>query len=169
LRLKLPMVVLHIWLTSVEERVGEPLDTFRFSDKLAQRLVQIARQDGTTQEESFWDQLSIAILGIVLNDWNDRSYENFKQNLLEAKERVEHEVFELVEDSSAVKLSVSLPAKHEQTYRFRPSNLSAQGQRILQNFKSTLEISGRPLSPDEKRQIVLTLLDYVMGGSSSNE
>ncbi len=160
---------LHIWLTSVEKRVGESLDTFRFSDKLAQRLVQIAIQDGTSQEGLFWDQLSKAILGIALNDWNDRSYENFKQNLLEAKERVEHEVFELAADESSIKLSVSLPAKNAQTYRFRPSNLSPQGQRILQNFQSTLEVAGRPLSPDEKRQIVLALLDYVMGGSSSNE
>jgi len=160
---------LHIWLTSVEKRVGESLDTFRFSDKLAQRLVQIAQQDGTSQEGLFWDKLSKAILGIALNDWNDRSYENFKQNLLEAKERIEYEVFELAEDSTVVKLSVLLPAKDEQTYRFRPSNLSPQGQRILQNFKSTLEIAGRPLSPDEKRQIVLALLDFVMGGSSPND
>ena len=160
---------LHIWLTSVEKRAGKSLDMFRFSDKLAQGLVQIAQRREIPQGGFFWEQLSKAILGIALNDWNDRSFENFKLSLVEAKERTEREIFELAADKSSVKLSVSLPAKDAQTYRFRPSNLSPQGQRILQNFKSTLEISGRPLSPDEKRQIVLALLDYVMGGTSSND
>jgi hypothetical protein len=160
---------LRLWLTSIEQRVGKSLDTFRFSDKLAQRLIQIVQQDEVSQNGHFWDKLSRALLGIALNDWNDRSEENFKRTLLEAKERVEHEVFELRADEAAVKLSVSLPTKDEQTYRFRPSDLSPQGQRILQNFKSTLEIAGRPLSPDEKRQIALALLNYVMEGSSPND
>lgn len=159
----------RLWLASIEERVGKSLDTFRLSDKLAQRLVEVASQHELPQKSYFWDQLSKAVLGIALNDWNDRSDENFKRNLLEAKERVEHEIFELTKDESAVELSVALPTKDEQTYRFRQSNLSPQGQRILQNFKSTLEIAGRPLSPDEKRQIVLALLKYVMGGADSND
>ena len=41
--------------------------------------------------------------------------------------------------------------------------LSPQGQRILQNFKSTLKIAGRPLSPDEQRQVILALFHYVLG------
>jgi hypothetical protein len=160
---------LDIWLKGVEERASKPLDTLRFSDKLAQRLVQTISQGETKQVVNFWDHLSRAILGIALNDWNDRSHESFKDKLSEAKVRVEHEVFELASDDAAVKLSVSLPEKSEQTYRFRPSSLSPQGQRVLQNFKSTLEIAGRPLSLDEKRQIVLALLDYVMGESSAND
>lgn len=160
---------LRLWLASVEEQANTSLNTFRFSDKLSQRLVEVASQREFQQGESFWNQLSKAVLGIALNDWNDRSDENFRQKLLESKERVKHEVFELSEDETSVKLSVSLPTKDEQTYRFRQSGLSSQGQRILQNFKSTLEIAGRPLSPDEKRQIVLALLNYVMGESDSHD
>lgn len=160
---------LSIWLTSLEERVGKSLDTFRFSDKIAQGLVQIVQRSEVLQGSSFWEHLSKVMLGIAPVDWNDQSLENFKHNLAEAKERAEREIFELAVDESTVKLSVSLPTKEAQSYRFRPSNLSPQGQRILQNFKSTLEIAGRPLSPDEKRQIVLALLDYVMEGSHSND
>jgi hypothetical protein len=160
---------LRSWLATVEKQVGKSLGSFRFSDKLAERLVQVICQDDPIPDGLFWDQISKAILGIALNDWNDRSSETFRQKLLEAKERVEHEVFELASGESSVKLSVSLPTKDEQTYRFRSSNLSLQGQRILQNFKSTLEIAGRPLSPDEKRQIALALLEYVMGGSNFDD
>ncbi len=160
---------IRLWLAAVEERAHTPLNSFRFSDKLAQRLVEVAGQREVQQGESFWNQLSRAILGIALTDWNDRSDENFRHKLLEARARVEQEVFELSGDESSIKLSLSLPTKDEQTYRFRQSGLSSQGQRILQNFKSTLEIAGRPLSPDEKRQIVLALLKYVMGESDSND
>lgn len=158
---------LRLWLVSLEKSIGKSLDTFRFNDKLAQRLVQIASQDKSPQRAQFWDQLSKAILGIAVTDWNDQSFERFKRSLLEAKERVKHEVFEIATDEVAVKLSVSLPTKEEQTYRFRPSSLSPQGERILENFKSTLETAGRPLSLDEKRQIILALLDYIMGVHSS--
>ena len=160
---------LHIWLTGVEEQAGKSLGTLRFSDTFVQQLVQIVRQEENKHGGRFWDQLSKAILGIAINDWNDRSNENFRSKLLEAKVRVEHEVFGLASGEAAVKLSVTLPEKNEQTYRFRQSALSPQGQRILQNFKSTLEIAGRPLSLDEKRQIVLALLDYVMGEASDND
>lgn len=156
---------LYLWMTSIERKIGKPLSTFRFGDKVAERLVELAFQENIPEGTFFWDQISKAIIGVGLNDWNDRSYENFKSSILEAKERVEHEVFELSADEAAVKLSVSVPTKDEQIYRFRQSGLSPQGQRILQNFKSTLEISGRPLSLDEKRQIILELLDYVMGGT----
>jgi hypothetical protein len=160
---------LRLWLSFTEERAGRSLDSFRLSDKLAQRLVELANQQRSSQGGNFWDQLSKAVLGISLNDWNDHSNENFKQKLLEAKVRVEHEIFELTNDDAAIKLSVALPTKDEQTYRFRQSNLSPQGQRLLQNFKSTLEIAGRPLSLDEKRQIALALLEYVVGGVTPDE
>src|SRR5579875_3313904 len=161
--------VLYLWLQSIEKSVGKSLETLRFSDQIAQKLVQLAYQKNITSNGNFWDQLSKATLGIVLSDWNDHSYESFKRALLETKERVEHEVFELTTDEAAIKLSLSLPTKDEQTYHFRQSSLSPQGQRILQNFKSTLEIAGRPLSLDEKRQIVLALLDHVMGAVNSND
>jgi len=62
-----------------------------------------------------------------------------------------------------------VPEVGERTYRFRPADLSPQGQRILQNFKSTLKIAGRPLSPDERRQVVLTLLHHVLGEKEGEE
>ena len=91
-------IALHSWLTSLEERADISLEIFRFSDKLAQGLVQIALHSEVTQGASFWEHLSKAILGITLNDWNDRSVENFKRSLIEAKERTEREIFELAID-----------------------------------------------------------------------
>lgn len=162
-------MAIRSWLEAIEQRLDTELKTFRFSDQLAQRLVQTVHHDLASQDGRFWDHLSKAVLGIALHDWNDRSGEVFRRNLLDIKERVEHEVFELAKDESVVKLSVSLPDQEEQIYRFRPSDLSPQGQRILQNFKSTLEIAGRPLPPDERRQVVLALLHFVLEGLNQND
>jgi hypothetical protein len=157
---------LHSWLASLEQRSDVDLDTFRFSDQLAQGLVQVIRKEPTRNDGQIWQLLSKAVLGVPLYDWSDQSEETFKQKLLEIKERVEREVLVLAQDEAVVRLSISLPDQGEQIYRFRPSELSEHGQRILQNFQSTLEIAGRPLSTDERRQIVLTLLHSVLGGSS---
>lgn len=154
---------LRYWLAKLEQQSSEPLATYRFSDTLVQRFIEAVKQEN--EASRFWDQLSYAVVGIYPYDWNDRSIETFKQNLLEAKDRLERELFELAEDEAVIELNVNLPGDEEHTYRFRPSDLSSHGQRILQNFVSTLEIAGRPLSPDERRQVVLALLHHVMEGS----
>jgi hypothetical protein len=64
---------------------------------------------------------------------------------------------------TVVSVSLQLPKAGQKEFRFRASDLTPQGKRILQNFKSTLEISGRPLSADERRQIVVAFLCHVMG------
>ncbi len=158
---------LNYWIVGIEQQSGRALDTFRFSDILVQRLVTTIKSALAT--DSFWDRLSEAVLGLHLQDWNDRSVETFKSNLLNAKERLEREIFELSQTETAIELHVNLPGEGERTYRFRPSDLSSHGKRILQNFKSTLEISGRPLSPDEQRQIVLALLHYVLEGPETDD
>lgn len=160
---------LRQWLIQLGQRSGHPLQTLRFSDQLAQRFIEAIQQNPEIQGDRFWNQLSQALLGISLYDWNDRSIQTFKHSCLEVKERVERELLELAEDEAVVELHVSLPAQSERTYRFRPSALSPQGERILQNFKSTLEIAGRPLSPDEKRQVVLALLSFVLEGSRPDD
>lgn len=160
---------LRLWLVSIQERANKPLEMFRLNDNVAQRLIEVAHQKETIEPIPFWNHLSKAVLGLALNDWNDHSEEAFRQKIYEAKERVENEIFELTKDTLAVELSVALPTQSEQTYRFRPSGLSIQGQRILQNFKSTLDIAGRSLSVDEKRQIALALIQHLMGEENTHE
>ena len=91
-----------------------------------------------------------------------KTEDTFKARLLESKEQVEREVLGLAEEGETIQLHIQLPGTGERTYRFRPADLSRQGQRILQNFKSTLKIAGRPLSPDEQRQVVLALLHHIL-------
>lgn len=157
--------VLGYWLAGLEQRAGIRMETLRFGDKRAEELVQVTRSDGN-RKWLFWDAVAHCLIGIPLRDWNDTSEETFKTQLLTIKEQVERETLGLARDDEAIQLQIQVPDEGERIYRFRPSDLSAQGQRILQNFKATLEVAGRPLSLDEQRQIVLALLHHVLGEES---
>lgn len=159
---------MRYWMVQLEQQGQHSFDTLRLGDQLAHRLVEAIRQDNGAPTQHFWERLSLAVLGVSIHDWNDQSVEAFKRQLLAIKERVEHEVHELALDEAAIELEVALPNDDRQTFRFRPSAISSHGQRILQNFKSTLEIAGRPLSLDERRHIVLALLQFVLEEPHAN-
>lgn len=155
---------LAYWIEKLQEQSGRSLTELRFSDVRAEGLVRVACSD--IREDGFWDKLAREIFGSAPRDWDDKSEERFYEVLAEAKAEVEREVLGLVAESEeVVEISLRVGKEERRAYRFRQVSLSEQGQRILQHFKSTLEISGRPLSPDERRQVVLALLKYVMGES----
>jgi hypothetical protein len=156
--------VLSEWLHRLDEQIEGGLESVRFSDALAQRFVDVLQEGG--DDGRFWERLSQAILGISTSDWNDRSVENFKATLLQTRERLQRELFAIEEEEDSIELRVNRPGEGEVLYRFRTSDLSKQGKFILENFKSTMAISGRPLSPDEKRQVALAFLHYILDGDS---
>jgi hypothetical protein len=150
------------WLQRLEAQNGDSLATYRFGDRVVERFVTALQTP--VDEVRFWEHLTQAVLGVAPYDWNDRSVENFKQNLLEVQTRLQRELFGLRTDEEVVELQVHRPGAEERAYRFRPSQLSQQGQHILENFKTTLAVAGRPLSPDERRQVALAFLHYVLEG-----
>ena len=156
---------LAYWIAQVEARCGRPLSELRFGDVRAEGLVRVAHSD--VHEGAFWNALAREIFGPAPRDWDDRGEERFYEVLAEAKAEVEREALGLaVETDEVVEVNLRTGRDDRKTYRFRRVPLSAQGQRLLQHFKSTLEISGRPLSPDERRRVVVALLKYVMGEDS---
>lgn len=152
----------QIWLDDLEVTKDISLDELRFSSIITQQFVETAKQ-GAEWNGQFWDQMSVAVTGLHLRDWTDRSESGFYEKLKEARDEIRREAEELHKDEKVVTISLALPDTEQHTYRFRSSGLSAQGLRILQNFKSTMEISGRPLTIDEKRQIAVAFLSHMMG------
>ncbi|MCC6602816.1 MAG: hypothetical protein IT327_06380 [Anaerolineae bacterium] len=156
--------ILLQWLQDIDKQVDGGLNSFRFSDTLVQRFVNALKEN--EDNSRFWERMSHAILGVSTSDWNDRSLQSFKQALQDARERLHRELFSIAEEDDTVELRISQTGEEENTYRFRPSELSKQGQFILENFKSTMAIAGRPLSPDEKRQLALAFLHYILDGDT---
>ncbi|MCS6836603.1 MAG: hypothetical protein NZ750_11360 [Anaerolineae bacterium] len=152
-------LALKIWLDQVVP--PERLEALRFGSLPTQAFVEVIRS--SDQEGTFWDTLSRAVLGVPLRDWTDQSEARLYDTLSRGRQEVERESQQLIEEERVVAITLALPDAQPREYRFRSSDLSAQGKRLLQNFRSTLEIAGRPLSADERRQIAVAFLAYVMG------
>ncbi|GIK64258.1 MAG: hypothetical protein BroJett018_20520 [Chloroflexota bacterium] len=153
--------VLKTWLHDIQARRNKNLKELRFGSTMTQQFVNtIARANGVPGQ--FWDDISQSVTGLHLRDWNDKSEEKFYSTLRNCRTDVEREVEELLQEEAVVAISVQLSGR-ESDFRFRASELSQQGKRLLQNFKSQMEISGRPLSVDERRQIAVAFLYHMMG------
>ncbi len=155
---------LRYWAQGLVEQSGQALKGFQFGDIAAQSLATIAQSE--MDNGNFWDTLAREIVGTSPRDWNDQSEASFYKALLTAKERVEQELrilAEKAEDVVEVTIRMGAGDGDSLSYRLREAGLSKQGQRILENLKSTLSIAGRPLSLDEKRKIALEFLQHVLG------
>ncbi|RMH14048.1 MAG: hypothetical protein D6698_13215 [Gammaproteobacteria bacterium] len=155
-----PTALRH-WGSQLQARSPYPLAEFRFSDPRAEGLASMMRTE--VPPGQFWDTLAKKIIGQALRDWSDHSEETFRLSLQEAKAEVERELLGLrVEAERAVEVSLNLGLDLRTAYRFRQVPLTKQGRRLLENFKSTMAISGRPLSPDERRQVALEFLRHIL-------
>lgn len=150
------------WINTLQSNQQAQLKELRFGSLVAQQVAEtiLLSTDG---DDQFWDRLSRAATGLHIRDWNDQSETKFRQTLLNTRVEIEREAEELVRGETVISVQLQLPKAGQKDFRFRASDLTSQGKRLLQNFKSTLDIAGRPLSADEKRQIVVAFLCYVMG------
>jgi hypothetical protein len=158
------MSALRGWVATLQANQQTSLYEMRFGSLVTQQVVETILQS-EEGDDQFWDHLSQAATGLHIRDWNDQSEAKFRQTLLNTRTDIEREAEELVRGETVVSVSLQLPKSGQKDFRFRASDLTPQGKRLLQNFKSTLEIAGRPLSADEKRQIVVAFLCFVMGES----
>ncbi|MGC8960078.1 MAG: hypothetical protein ACP5OO_09885, partial [Chloroflexia bacterium] len=150
---------LRQWGNQLQAR--QPQATLRLGDVRVQALVDIALN--ASDADAVLEVLARRIINTAPRDWTDSGEAYFYRVLQEAKAAAEREVSDLTAASESV-LQVTLQAGGQPAaYRFRQVPLSEAGQRILQNFKSTLETTGRVLSADEKRQLAVLLLEYVLG------
>lgn len=156
------LLTLQSWLHYMSADSKHDLKAFKFGSLITQDFVDVVSSTQKT-DNHFWNRLSTAVVGVQLRDWNDESENRFRDRILTAREEVERDVQDLIEDEKAINFSIEMPESGKSDFRFRSSDLSPQGQRILQNFKSTMEVAGRPLSIDERRKVALAFIVHIMG------
>ena len=156
------LLTLQSWLDTMITDTEHELRAFKFGSLITQDFVDVV---SSTQESDnyFWNRLSTAVVGVQLRDWNDESEDRFREKIVAARDEVERNVRDLIEDEKAINFSIEMPESDRSDFRFRSSDLSPQGQRILQNFKSTMDVAGRPLSIDERRKVALAFIVHIMG------
>jgi len=156
------LAALKHWANHLETQTQTPVASSRLGDARAQALVDIAIN--AADPDALLDMLGRRVAGAAPRDWPDSGEERFYHTLNEAKLAAERQIAGLaVPAESVLQVNVQTGERPAQPYRFQQVALSDAGQRILQNFKSTLETTGRVLSDDEKRQLAVLLLEYVLG------
>ena len=156
------LLTLKSWLADMNTDAGHDFKAYKFGSMITQDFVDVVLVSGES-DSHFWGKLSEAVVGVRLRDWNDESESRFRQRILTAREEVERDVQDLIDEDKAITFSIEMPESGKIDYRFRSSDLSTQGQRILQNFKSTMQVAGRPLSIDERRKVALAFIVHIMG------
>lgn len=156
------LLTLKSWLSNMNTGAGRDIKAYKFGSIITQDFVDVVLAT-EANDNRFWSSLSEAVVGIQLRDWNDESEDRFRQRILKAREEVERDVRDLIEEEKAITFSIEMPESDRIDFRFRSSDLSPQGQRILQNFKSTMHVAGRPLSIDERRKVALAFIVHIMG------
>ena len=156
------LAALTYWVRSLEAQAQMPLSGLRLGSVQAQALMEMAL--ASPSPDTLLDVLARRIAGAAPRDWTDSGEERFYHILAEAKATAERQVAGLASAAEKIlEVNVQVGERVSQPYRFRQVTLSDAGQRILQNFKSTLQTTGRILSADEKRQLAVLLLEYVLG------
>jgi hypothetical protein len=153
---------MRMWIERIENFRERGLEGLQFGTVIAQELLYTILHYDPSQG-LYWDLVAQVVTGLHLRDWTDQTEVRFYETLTKARLNVEHEIQDLRQEEAVVSVQLQLRDQFARDYRFRYADLSVQGQRILQNLKSTLEIAGRPLSADERRQIAVAFLTHVMG------
>lgn len=156
------LISLKSWLANMDISVGHDIKEYKFGSMITQDFVDVVLHS-SENDTHFWNNLAEALVGVTLRDWNDESESRFRERALTAREEIEQDVADLIDEDKAITLSIEIPETDKQDFRFRSSDLSSQGQRILQNFKSTMQVAGRPLHIDEKRRVALAFMVHIMG------
>lgn len=156
------LIAIKSWLMGIPTQNGMSIHDLKFSSTMTQNLVSLLASIDDNDGQ-FWHRMSDAMLGVALRDWNDNSEARFQEHIQTARDEIQRDVHELIEENKAVSFAIQMPDGGAREFRFRSSDISQHGQRLLQNFKSTMDIAGRPLSVDERRKIALAFFVHVMG------
>lgn len=155
------------WIAQIEQQTNQQIESVRFSDTLTQGFINVLYANIPTGK--FWERMGREILDVAPTDWNDTNVESFKQKIIQVQENLPQELSNLSKDEEVIELKINMPDRDKKSYRFRSSDLSPQGQNILANFKTTMAVSGRPLPPDEKRQVALAFVHFMLEGEEGRE
>ena len=117
----------------------------------------------TNDEISFILRLSKAVTGLRMKDWKNETIDEFLKNLVIIKETVEkYDKEKSVSDAGSTDLYriVFTDADGvEITKSFNKTNYSSKAKLLLNDITTSLEEMGEAISEQEKRQVLMELLE----------
>lgn len=148
--------VIKDWCESLEPSVFEQL-----FDNGADRCLAFLR-NVTNDERTFIVRLAKLVTDLRIEDWNEKTVEQFEKRLDEYKKTIEEfsgeATSEISEETSAYSLTYIDEAGVAATKRFDRVEESQRGKLLKNSLLSDIESMGHSISVQEKRQILMEVL-----------
>jgi hypothetical protein len=113
----------------------------------------------------FLKKLIKEVAGLRIEDWSDYTYNEFLTNLNQAKQHIEQFNSQALTNehisSKLVKIQVFDDVGEKVEYSFERCEISQLGQLLLNNLQSSIDGFADSISTNEKREILLTLLNKI--------
>ena len=116
--------------------------------------------NATNDEKAFITRLAKGIVGLRLEDWNDKSIEQFNEGLKSFKDAVESQ--DQKEETNATN-SYTLTFQDDEgnavSKSFEKCEYSSRAKLLLNEITDAVDSMGQSISENEKRQVLMEVLE----------
>lgn len=115
----------------------------------------------TNNEEDFIEQLAKVATGFRIEDWNDKTIDAFRAKVKEYKETAESFQSEKQADTESTdtyEIAVISESGDKKIQRFDKIEVSKRGELLYNRIVDNLSAMGQAISEQEKRQIIMRIL-----------
>lgn len=145
---------IKLWINSLQQYKKDYL-----YDVVTNKLIEYGKELSTNNEEIIIDQLSVILTGLTIGDWNDKTIKSYLETLDICLEKIKDlEEIKEEENSDVITLvSNANGKKHEKI--FKKTDVSVLGNTLINQLEETIEEYGSSITDDEKRTILIGLLE----------
>lgn len=115
----------------------------------------------TNNEEDFIEQLAKLTTGFRIEDWNDKTFDSFKEKIKEYKETAlsfKSQSQDNSQNTGSYEISVISASGDKKIQRFEKIDVSKKGELLYNRIVDNLAAMGQAISEQEKRQIIMRIL-----------
>ena len=146
------------WYTSLSDNVKNSVFT---ND--SQRLIGVLRNLKRTSKEDIAEKVSKEITGFFIEDWNDKTLQQFKDGILELTREI-GEKENRADDKTGQRITLSTrEGMREYLYDFNPNEMTASGVFFQNALEDMMEEYGESLENSEKIGILMQMVKKLMG------
>ncbi|MBO5692159.1 MAG: hypothetical protein J6R96_09935, partial [Spirochaetaceae bacterium] len=109
----------------------------------------------------FIEQLAKLTTGFRIEDWNDKTFDSFKEKIKEYKETAlsfKSQSQDTSQNAGSYEISVISASGDKKIQRFEKIDVSKKGELLYNRIVDNLAAMGQAISEQEKRQIIMRIL-----------
>lgn len=106
----------------------------------------------------FIHKLAREMTGLRIEDWSDDLYNDFKDIVISAKEKIDHRDNRKPHQEKAIKMIIPTESGEFEEYSFQKTEIDGLGEILHDTLNQSLEQFADSVSVEEKRQVLVRLL-----------